>query len=357
MIRKILIFLFCFTALIMYAKDEKDEKKSDEKELYKFKLNAKTSFEFKFIDTSNDSNNIEVGPYKNSPIINEDIDFFLRVLGFKDASFIIGPYAESNLEFKLEYTKLKNSTTNYNFTFEKFYGDNSAGLKIGKEFGNANMKGSKFTFNIPLTVIFNINDSDDFITPSSKMNSIDFYSYLYIGSKLGFNLDVVYRYIEFEFDNYSTFTKEMLNSSNKENGYYIEEKNILEFAAAPFNFINEKVGVWFSLYNKFSVYNNGYHTGISEKTYINIEYKGLKYVTFGYKPFLYNYDIKVPNENPEYAYDQEQNINMEFTFSAGNKYVDFEIAYQLPLWALKGTSVNTDDVKVHSIKSYIELKF
>ncbi|HOV13854.1 MAG TPA: hypothetical protein PK771_06185 [Spirochaetota bacterium] len=357
--RIFLVILLFISISLLHSKENQDKDNQDKKkDQYKFDLRAKTDFEFKMVDYDNSSDSTDISVSKNTPEIQQSFYAFLRVKKFTDENFILGPYADANLIMRFDYKNLSKDK-NYNFLVEKFFQTASVGVKIGYKIENTYFIDSKFLFSIPFSNYLRVHDEDDYLTKPNDVNEMSYSTNLYIGSQPGFELELKPRIgiINFNLENYGFFGCQIINTKYKTNGYYFEEKNIINFNVAPFNLINREVDVWLGVNNKFIINNDSTKSSLYNRVYFNIFWNGLKFFELGFKPIQYKYEIKIPNDNVNIAYDQEQYISMEISFRFTNKFVDFNISYEPTLWGIKKTQINDDNIKPHIIKTSIEFKF
>ncbi len=325
---------------------------------YKFDLSAKTTFEFKLVDYENASDKIDVSVAKNTPEIEEELSAFLRIKKFKDKNFIFGPFLDADITMKFDYKDLKKDK-NYNFVVEKFFQKASFGVKIGYNIENLHLIDSKITFLIPFSNYLRVHDEDDFFPKPDTIHEMVYSTNLYIGANPAILLNIKPRIgiIKFKFENYGFFAAQIINTSYKSNGYFLEEKNILNFEVAPFNLIRRDVNVWFGLNNKFVIDNDSYKSTLYNRAYFEIFWNGLEFFEISFTPIKYVYEVKIPNNNYTLPYDQEQYISMDISFKFYNKFVEFKVGYEPTIWGMKRTQINDDNIKPHIIKTSIEFKF
>ncbi|OHD06351.1 MAG: hypothetical protein A2086_15540 [Spirochaetes bacterium GWD1_27_9] len=355
--KKMILLFILISAFLLYSKENKDDnqKKSDD---YKFELKAKTDVEFKIVDTDNDPNKTDITASRNTPEIEQFVEAFVKVKKFSNENFIFGPFVNADFIMRFDYNNISKDK-NYEFFIEKFFQTASIGLKIGYKIDNTSLLGSYFLFNIPFSNYLRVHDEDDHFVKPTDIHEMAYSTNVYLGSQPAFILKLKPRIgiINFDMENYGFFAAEITKTSYKTNGYFFEEKNILNFEVAPFNLINREVDVWFGINNKFIINNDSSKTDLYNRAYFNIVWNGLKFFEIGFKPIVYKYEIKIPNDNISLAYDQEQYISMEASVRFSNKNVDFKISYEPTLWGIKKTQINDDNIKSHIIKTSLEFKF
>lgn len=361
--KKFFIFIvFLLRVFNIFGEDDKEEKKDKENnkkysDYFSLTLSSKTEVEMSIIDTSDDANEIDIGPDKNTPKIREEIYAFVRVNTFSNKKFILGPYVYSTFEVKVDRKKIN---TDYYFFFEEFNSISDLGIKIGFDFGSAFLKGSSLSFGIPISFKWDIFDKDSGRKIPDGIKNINFFSHFYIGINptIELKLRSKQNFISFDVFNSTLFAPEVINTYYKSGfNFYILNTNKLKFSMAPFNYINERVDIWLTMYNNFKVYYDSYNLGLDERAYFNIVWKGLQKFELFYKPIIYNFSLKIPNGNLSLAYDQKNNISMEVGVSFNNKFVEFTLSYEPTLWAIDGANYNIDSVKPHTFQASLELKY
>ncbi len=359
--KKFVMFLFLLMNFIVFSQDDNEQTQKDNKKKYSdyftLNLSAKTEVEMSIIDTSDDPSQIDIGPDKNTPRITEEIDAFVRIETFSNKKFIFGPYVMSDFQMKIDRKKIN---TDYYFFFEEFNSLSNIGVKIGFEFGDTFLKGSSITFGIPVSFKWDIFDKDNGLNVPSGIKNINFFSHLYIGvdPEIELILRSKQKFIYFTVKNNILFSPEIINTYYKSGfNYYLSEMNRIKFSIAPFNYIDERVDIWFTLYNNFEIYYDSYNLGLKERAYFNIIWKGLKKFELFYKPFVYNFSLKMPNSNFNLAYDQKNKISMEIGANFNNKYIEFTLSYEPTLWAIDGADYNIDSVRPHTFRASLEFKY
>lgn len=320
---------------------------------------SKTSAEFQFSDSSNDSTYFDFTPMKNSPVFLEQFGAFIKLDIFKNKNIIFGPYVYSELEGKMDRREANNGGNT--FVFEEFGALGEAGIKAGFEFGNYMFTGSSLVFSIPLHIKFDINDKDDVLALPDGSNQIEFYSNLNIGTNFGILLELKSKinYLSFIFENYLIATADLLYVDNAygKTRLFIEEKNIMEFNIKPLNFINKMIDIQFAINNRAGFYYDSINFGIKERAYFEIEWDGFKHFGISYKPIIYNFSLKIPKANIYDAYDQFQSLSTEVEVFFGNKNIELSLSYEPTYWALDKTQINADEIRSHTLKGAVELKF
>jgi len=323
------------------------------------KIYSKTSAEFRFSDSSNDPTRFDFTPMKNSPVFKEEFDAFIKLDIFKNKNIIFGPYVYSELEGKMDRREANNGGNT--FIFEEFNALGETGIKAGFEFGNYTFTGSSLVFSIPLHIKFDINDKDDVLALPDGSNQIEFYSNLNIGTNLGILLELESKinYLSFILENYLIATADLLYVDNAygKTRAYIEEKNILEFNIKPFNFINKMIDIQLAINNRAIFYYDCINFGVKERAYFEIEWDGFKHFGVSYKPIIYNFSVKIPKADIYDAYDQFQSLSTEVEIFFGNKNIEVSLSYEPTYWALDKAKINTDDIRSHTLKGAVELKF
>lgn len=376
--KKIYIILFIIFSLYPINADNSDDVITNKK---KKKLTLFLSEETKIktgLRDKDDSIVSVIGLAENIPKIENDFDFFIKIKN-RNKCFIIGPWFDSELGVRFDYQGSDETT----IFLERIYGVVDSGLKIGYDFGRKNLKGSKFTFTIPVSVNFklNFNENSSLIFPPYTSASLppeysppaSFDSYFYFrnyhtsvtfGTSLGFqlNLKMKKQYMRFSLKNYTIVRQEIL-TGNYYSGYtgiYVENKNILEYKIAPFNFINKTVDIWITFYNQFRFSYDSLDFRLRNKFYLSIEWTGFKYLQLGWKPFQYNNDVRIPPGNIYGAYDQYHQISMEIWIKAGYKNFWFTLSYEPTLYGLDApealSDINIDSVKPHYITAGFKYK-
>lgn len=357
---KLFLFIFLLTSIILFSQDEERNKKENSKkynDYFNFSFNIKTEVEFGLVDASDDPLQIEISPYKNRPKITEELYGFVRINRFQNKKFIFGPYIKSNFEIKIDNKKIN---PNYYFFLEEFNGFSDIGLKIGIDFGRTFLKGSSISWGIPLYFKYDIFDKDNGINVPVGIKDLDFFTHLYIGIAplIELKLRSKQKFIFLNIQNCTVFSPEIINTYYKKGfNFYFLQSNILKFSIAPFNYINEKIEIWVTLYNKFNLYYDSYNLGLKERAYFNIIWKGLQNVELFYKPIIYNFSLKMPDGNFNLAYDQENIISMGIGVSFKNKLIEFSLSYEPTLWAIDRAYNNNDSVKPHIFRTSFEFKY
>ncbi len=357
---KILFLSFLLLTVFIFSQEDEEMKKEDSKkysDYFNLTLRSKTEIEFSLIDTSDDSEQIDIGPDKNSPKITEEIYAFVRIKRFSNKNFIFGPYVNSEFEMKIDNKKINNA---YYLFFEEFNNFSDLGIKIGFDFDKEIFKGSCLTFSLPLSLKFDVYDKDNGRDVPQGIKELNYFSHFYIGTNPSVDLKLISKpkFISFNLSNSTLFAPEIINVDYKKGfNFYLMNSNTIKFSIAPFNYINERIELWFTLYNKFDFYYDSYNAGLKERAYFNIVWKGLKRFEIFYKPIVYNFGLKIPNFDYSLAYDQKNRISMEIGASFNNKFVEFTLSYEPTLWAIDGAFLNTDSVKPHIFKASLELKY
>ena len=361
---KILVFLISFITVVSSGYAEEENRKTE------FYFESETTAEIGIRD-KDDSANKDIGLDRNSPRIMEKMELFMRIIPAGKKRFIFGPYFGSELGLRFD----SRETGGLDNFLERQYGFFDIGIKLGKEFGKKNLKDSYFLFTIPLAIDYRLHFSDidnSLLIPlnveSDPVQYTDLTEYhtsYMLGLRPGFRLYLKMRdqYMRFNLEDYVTLQKEALikNYTSDYSGIFFENKNILEYWFAPFNFINNKIDIWFKLYNRLTFSYDSYNIGLNDKIYFGIEWTGNKYVHIGWKPIQYSAGVKIPsNNNNGDAYDKEHEVSMELWVGAGYKAFWAELSYTPVLYGVD-TSVtssygNQDSLRPHTFSLSIEIE-
>lgn len=351
MIKKI-FFIVIFFSILFYISPQNNNKKSVNFKFYS-KFYGKVGLRDK-----NDTSSIQIGLDKNTPKLSNDLLFSFVIKRLKNKRLILAPYIYSYFFTRFDYRKNSEST----LFLERLGGIADAGIKIGYKFGKKKLKGSYFSFTLPLSVEYNLlYDKGTVFLPPPNADLSDFHTSVFIGSRLGFvlNLKLKKYFMRFKLNNTTSILADTISSNYTagNDGFFFQNENTVNYQIAPFNFINKKVDVYLTLKNDFEFSLDSYNLGFDNEVSFEISWQGFKYVNIGYDPIIFKFESKLPLIPPQLLYDGLQRISMEVWIGAGYKFFWAKLSYEPVIFSIDKTDYNIDSVKPHYIKTYFEFKF